>query len=89
MDDWTAAKGLPAITLLAFGLSILGLALNPIRPRTNPLQGIAPMFCRRLAGRTEQNRPQTFFVPAFIGKYAHKKGAPKGAFVISDRSQLT
>ena len=27
--DWTAAKGLPAITLLAFGLSILGLALKP------------------------------------------------------------
>ena len=28
-DDWTAAKGLPAITLLAFGLSLLGLALKP------------------------------------------------------------
>ena len=27
--DWTAAKGLPAITLLAFGLSLLGLALKP------------------------------------------------------------
>ena len=27
--DWTAAKGLPAIPLLAFGLSILGLALKP------------------------------------------------------------
>ena len=29
LDDWTAAKGLPAITLLAFGLSLLGLALKP------------------------------------------------------------
>ena len=27
--DWTAAKGLPAITLLAFGLSMLGIALKP------------------------------------------------------------
>ena len=28
-EDWAEAKGLPAITLLAFGLSILGLALKP------------------------------------------------------------
>ena len=28
-DNWTAAKGLPAITLLAFGLSLVGLALKP------------------------------------------------------------
>ncbi len=31
-DDWTAAKGLPAITLLAFGLALAGMALNPIQP---------------------------------------------------------
>ena len=28
-DDWTAAKGLPAITLLAFGLALAGMALKP------------------------------------------------------------
>ena len=28
-EDWAAAKGLPAITLLAFGLTLLGLALKP------------------------------------------------------------
>ena len=28
-DDWTAAKGLPAITLLAFGLALAGIALKP------------------------------------------------------------
>jgi hypothetical protein len=27
-DDWTAAKGLPAITLLAFGLALAGMALK-------------------------------------------------------------
>ena len=27
--DWTAAKGLPAITLLAFGLALAGMALKP------------------------------------------------------------
>jgi len=28
-EDWTAAKGLPAITLLAFGLALAGMALKP------------------------------------------------------------
>ena len=28
-DDWTAAKGLPAMTLLAFGLALAGMALKP------------------------------------------------------------
>lgn len=28
-DDWTAAKGLPAITLLAFGLALAGMVLKP------------------------------------------------------------
>ena len=28
-DEWTAAKGLPAITLLAFGLALAGMALKP------------------------------------------------------------
>ena len=28
-DDWTAAKGLPAITLLAFGIALAGMALKP------------------------------------------------------------
>lgn len=28
-DDWSAAKGLPAMTLLAFGLALAGMALKP------------------------------------------------------------
>ena len=35
-DDWTAAKGLPAITLLAFGLALAGMALNPAAAESDP-----------------------------------------------------
>ncbi|MFL2903456.1 MAG: hypothetical protein ACJZ8W_00395 [Limisphaerales bacterium] len=35
-DDWTAAKGLPAITLLAFGLALAGLALKPSAAESDP-----------------------------------------------------
>ena len=35
-DDWTAAKGLPAITLLAFGLALAGMALKPSAAESNP-----------------------------------------------------
>ena len=31
-EDWAEAKGLPAITLLAFGVTLLGLALKPKAP---------------------------------------------------------
>ena len=35
-DDWTAAKGLPAITLLAFGLALAGMALKPAAAESDP-----------------------------------------------------
>jgi len=35
-DDWTAAKGLPAITLLAFGLALAGMALKPSAAESDP-----------------------------------------------------
>ncbi len=35
-DDWTAAKGLPAITLLAFGLTLAGMALKPAAAESDP-----------------------------------------------------
>ena len=34
--DWTAAKGLPAITLLAFGLALAGMALKPSAAESDP-----------------------------------------------------
>ena len=34
--DWTAAKGLPAITLLAFGLALAGMALKPAAAESDP-----------------------------------------------------
>ena len=35
-DDWTAAKGLPAMTLLAFGLALAGMALKPAAAESDP-----------------------------------------------------
>ncbi len=35
-DDWTAAKGLPAMTLLAFGLALAGMALKPSAAESDP-----------------------------------------------------
>ena len=35
-DDWTAAKGLPAITLLAFGLALAGMSLKPSAAESDP-----------------------------------------------------
>ena len=35
-DDWTAAKGLPAITLLTFGLALAGMALKPAAAESDP-----------------------------------------------------
>ena len=35
-DDWTVAKGLPAITLLAFGLTLAGMALKPAAAESDP-----------------------------------------------------
>ena len=35
-DDWTAAKGLPAMTLLAFGLALARMALKPAAAESDP-----------------------------------------------------
>ena len=35
-EDWAAAKGLPAITLLAFGLALAGIALKQVGTERDP-----------------------------------------------------